>query len=153
MKKTVLVLMMVMLVAMPLLVACQKGGSTADKKVEDVAMNYMTAEDLKENLGSEDYTILDLRKAEDFAKGHIPGSVAADMDAAVQGDLAAGVETMKKAVDGLKNKLVLVCYSGKKYAQAATNALKEVGYDMSNVVTLKDGFKNWEKTFTDLVEK
>jgi len=45
---------------------------------------------------------------------------------------------------------ILVCYSGKRYAQAATNALSAIGYDMSKVYTLEGGFTNWSETLPEL---
>ena len=64
----------------------------------------------------------------------------------------AGKATMKAATEGLDDTLILVCYSGKKYAQAATNALSANGYDMSKVFTLEGGFNNWSEVQPDHVE-
>ena len=52
-------------------------------------------------LGTDGYTVLDVRKAADYETSHIPGAVSADMDAAVNGDTAAGEETMTTATEGL----------------------------------------------------
>ena len=119
---------------------------------DDVAMQYITAEDLSAALDSGEYLILDVRKAEDYAVSHIPGSVSADMDAAKNGDLEAGKATMTAATEGVDQSLVLVCYSGNAYAQATTNALSAIGYDMSKVFTLEGGFNNWSEVYPDLVE-
>ena len=59
---------------------------------------------------------------------------------------------MKAAFDGKDSTLILVCYSGKKYAQASTNALSAIGYDMSKVFTLQDGFNNWKEVKADKIE-
>ena len=40
-------------------------------------------------------------------------------------------------------KLVLICYSGKTYAQAGTNVLSVIGANMDNVLTLEGGMKAW----------
>ena len=40
--------------------------------------------------------------------------------------------------------------SGKRYAQAATNALSAIGYDMSKVYTLEGGFTAWSEKFPEL---
>ena len=112
---------------------------------EDVAMQYITPDDAQADLGNGDYVYLDLRKAEDYQKGHIEGSINADMDAAKDGDFGSGVENMEKALDGTNDKnLVLICYSGKRYAQAGTNVLSALGYDMSKVYTLEGGMKAWK---------
>ena len=154
--KKLLALLLAMLMVIPM-VACStnNGGNDAADSGEattDVEMKYMTVEELNDVLGSDGYVVLDVRKAADYETSHIPGAVSADMDAAVNGDTAAGEETMTAASEGLDDTLVLVCYSGKKYAQASTNALSAIGYDMSKVVTLEGGFTAWTETYPDNVE-
>ncbi len=119
----------------------------------DVEMQYITVEDASANLESDDYTFIDVRKAEDYATSHIPGAISADMDAAKNGDFDAGVATMQDVLNsGVDNNLVLICYSGKTYAQATTNVLSALGYDMSKVYTLEGGFNAWSETYPDNVE-
>ena len=119
----------------------------------DVEMQYITVEDASANLESDDYTFIDVRKAEDYAASHIPGAISADMDAAKNGDFDAGVATMQEVLNsGVDNNLVLICYSGKTYAQATTNVLSALGYDMSKVYTLEGGFNAWSETYSDNVE-
>ncbi len=119
----------------------------------DVEMQYITVEDASANLESDDYTFIDVRKAEDYATSHIPGAISADMDAAKNGDFDAGVATMQEVLNsGVDNNLVLICYSGKTYAQATTNVLSALGYDMSKVYTLEGGFTSWTETYPDNVE-
>jgi len=119
---------------------------------DDVSMKYMTADETEAVLGTDGYTIVDLRKAADYEEAHIPGAISVDMSAAVEGDTAAGEAAMAKAAAGLDDTLILVCYSGKKYAQAGTNALAALGYDMEKVFTLKDGFNGWAENKADLTE-
>ena len=133
------------------LVAC--GGNTAapaETKTEDVAMQYITADEAKALVGNDEYVFFDVRKAADSSANSIPGAQAWDMDAAKEGDAEAGKATMKKATEGLDKKLILVCYSGKRYAQATTNALAAIGYDMSKVYTLEGGFNNWSEKLPEL---
>ena len=119
----------------------------------DVETQYITVEDASANLESDDYTFIDVRKAEDYAASHIPGAISADMDAAKNGDFDAGVATMQEVLNsGVDNNLVLICYSGKTYAQATTNVLSALGYDMSKVYTLEGGFNAWSETYPDNVE-
>lgn len=150
MKKLFAVLMaMAMVVSMA---ACAAPAETEAAPSADVEMKYMTADETEAVLGNTDYVIVDVRKAADYAEGHIPGSVSVDMDAAVNGGTAAGEASMKAAFDGKDSTLILVCYSGKKYAQASTNALSAIGYDMSKVFTLQDGFNNWKEVKADKIE-
>ena len=132
--------------------AANNAGSGDEGESQNVEMQYMTVEELNDVLGTAGYVILDVRKAADYETSHIPGAVSADMDAAVNGDTAAGEETMTAATEGLDDTLVLVCYSGKKYAQASTNALAQIGYDMEKVFTLQDGFNGWSEAYHDNVE-
>lgn len=135
------------------LVACSSG-STEEKKeetttteVKEVEMKQEAVDVAKDEVGKSDVVFLDVRKADDYAAGHIIGAVNADMDKAKDGDNESGIANMKEAIEknNLKDqKLVLVCYSGKRYAQAATNILNALGYDMSKVVTLEGGMKAWE---------
>ena len=68
------------------------------------------------------------------------------------GDFSSGIVPMQlaKRLDG--DNIILVCYSGKRYAQAGTNILSVTGYDMSKVYTLEGGFKAWSAAYPDDVE-
>ena len=116
----------------------------------DAPMQYITPEDAKGLLDDAGYVFFDIRKAADSGTSTIPGAQAWDMDKAKEGDAEAGKATMKQATEGLDKKIILVCYSGKRYAQAATNALSAIGYDMSKVYTLEGGFTAWSEKFPDL---
>ena len=148
MKKIISVLLV--LAALLSLAACGNSAPAATEATADVAMQYITPEDAKEKLNDEGYVFFDLRKTEDSSKTTIPGAQAWDMDAAKEGDAEAGKATMTKATQGLDKNIILVCYSGKRYAQATTNALSAIGYDMSKVYTLEGGFKAWSEKFPEL---
>ena len=120
---------------------------------KDVEMQYISVEDATKVLDSDDYTFLDVRKAEDHKTSCVPGSVGVDMDAAKGGDFQAGVTAMQPIVDEHDDNLVIICYSGKSYAQATTNVLSALGYDMSKVYTLEGGFTKWSETYPDQIEK
>ena len=146
MTKRIISLLLVLVMALSL-VAC---GADAPAAAEDVAMQYIKAEEAKELLENDEYVFFDIRKAADSSANSIPGAAAWDMDAAKEGDAEAGKATMTEATKGLDKKIILVCYSGKRYAQAATNALSAIGYDMSKVYTLEGGFTNWSETYPEL---
>lgn len=159
MNKKLVSLVLVMMLAMATLFGCGQQQAPAPEKqstaqaAAEVPTQYMTAQDLNSKLGDKTYKLLDVRKAEDFQKSHIPGAISADMDAAKNGDMAKGVETMKNTVGTSTDNLVLICYSGKSYAEASTKALREMGYDMTKVYTLEGGMKAWDKDFSDKLEK
>ena len=150
--KKILSVLLVLAMALSL-VAC--GAKTpaeapAEAPAADVAMQYITADEAKELLENDEYVFFDIRKAADSSANSIIGALAYDMDAAKEGDAEAGKATMTKATEGLDKKIILVCYSGKRYAQAATNALSAIGYDMSKVFTLEGGFTNWNEKLPEL---
>ena len=118
-------------------------------KADNLVQNNTPA-DAEANLDSSDYVFIDLRKADDYKAGHIKGSIAADMDACKGGDFQNGVDTMKEALkdatgseSGADKKLVLICYSGKTYAQAGTNVLSVIDANMDDVFTLEGDMKAW----------
>lgn len=117
----------------------------------DVAMQYKTVEEAKELLNDDSYVFFDVRKAADSSASTIPGALAYDMDAAKEGDAEAGKATMTQATKDLDKNIIIVCYSGKRYAQATTNALSAIDYDMSKVFTLEGGFTAWSEAHPDKV--
>ena len=145
--KKLIALLLVLAMALSL-AAC--GAKAPAAESTDVAMQYIKAAELKDLLNNDEYVIFDVRKAADSSANTIPGAVAHDMDAAKEGDAEAGKATMTKATEGLDKKIVLVCYSGKRYAQASTNALAAIGYDMTKVYTLEGGFNGWSEAYPEL---
>ena len=131
------------------LVACGSAPA-AETDENNVPMQYKTPAEAKELLEDDGYVFFDIRKAEDSSASSIPGAYAWDMDAAKEGDAEAGKATMTEATEGLDKEIILVCYSGKRYAQAATNALSAIGYDMTKVFTLEGGFTAWSEKFPEL---
>ncbi len=130
-------------------------------------MQYVSPEDLKADIeaGSNDYIVLDVRKVADYETSHIKGAVTADVDAANKGgDDEAGIVSLKKGLTEATGsetgsadaKYALVCYSGKSYAQKATDLLIEMGVSADNIYTLEGGMKAWEGAGDDynaLLEK
>ena len=117
----------------------------------DIEMQYITPDEAAALLDNDEYIFFDVRQATDYQVAHIPGAEGHDMHAAKEGDFAAGVATMELAIKELDKKIILVCYSGKRYAQASTNVLSALGYDMSKVYTLEGGFTAWSETYADQV--
>lgn len=129
----------------------------AEPQQEAPSFQYITADELKTIVAEEnsDYVVFDVRKKADYDTEHIKGSVSADVDSIVSNqDNAPAKANVEKALSELESKdkkFVLLCYSGKRYAEAATGLLKDAGIDASNIYTLEGGYKGW--TFTDLMEK
>lgn len=155
--KKLLALLLALVMTMPM-VAC--GGNNSDSgndigvsaPSEDIAMQYITVDDAFAVLEDDSYIFFDVRKAADYQTSHIPGAEGYDMDAAKEGDFAAGVATLNPAIKDLDKNIIVICYSGKRYAQAATNVLYALGYDMSKVFTLEGGYTAWTEKHADAVE-
>ena len=140
--------------------------STQQSEPAEVTMNYITKEDLKADIdaGNNGYTILDVRKAEDYNTAHIVGAFSGDVDAAINGEdhdtakasLQAGLKDATGSENGNNDsKYVLVCYSGKRYAQQATQYMIDLGIDQANILTLEGGMTGWSEAgddYTALVE-
>ena len=118
-------------------------------------MQYTTVEEAAEKAGADGYTFFDVRKAADYAEGHIPGAVSADMDAAKEGDFNAGVSTMQVADPRYGRYPGTGCLLRYEIRPEATtnNVLSALGYDMSKVYTLEGGFTKWSETYPDEIEK
>lgn len=124
--------------------------------------NYISAKTLKDNADS--YVILDARKAADFAEGHIAGAVSADMDGFVDKSIteAQSKANVKAVVDkyGKNKKYAVICYSGNRYAQAASAELRSLGVSNDNIFTLggdkarkssEGGMKAWKAAGYEVV--
>lgn len=78
-------------------------------------------------------TVIDIRKAEDFALGHVKGAINIPFGKGMQESFNSDVLP--------KGKLIVACYSGQTAGQA-TAILKAMGFD---AVSMKAGMKNgWE---------
>ena len=115
-------------------------------------MQYISREEVKSAITSpgSDYLVLDLRKSADYEKGHMARALPADLAAAVDGDTAKGTATLKSVLTTATGsekaqgkKIVLLCYSGAKYAQKGTDLLTDMGVDKNAIYTMKGGYKAW----------
>lgn len=124
--------------------------------------NYISAKTLKDN--ADNYVILDARKAADFAEGHIAGAVSVDMDGFVGKSIteAQSKANVKAVVDkyGKNKKYAVICYSGNRYAQAASAELRSLGVSNDNIFTLggnkarkssEGGMKAWKAAGYEVV--
>lgn len=107
--------------------------------------NYVSKEDLKADIdGKQEYKILDVRQAAKYAESHIAGAISADVDGAVSGtDVASATKNIEAAIknDPAGTKYAVVCNSGSRYAQAATEIMIKAGISNKNIFTLTGGMK------------
>lgn len=156
MKKRSCISLLASLMAVVLLAtSCSTTGSgSGSTPGTSTTPQYITKEDLKADLeaGGEGYIVLDVRKAADYDADHIQGAYSADVDPTISSsDDDTSVANLKAALleaTGSEtgeddDKFVLVCYSGKKYAEAATRLLEGMGVASSNLYTLEGGQNGW----------
>ena len=124
-------------------------------EIEQVDRQFISIDDFYSLLSTgADYLLLDNRKPEDWAVSNICDSVNADMDAAVtNGDYITSMNILKEvllretgAENGNGKMIILACYTGNRYATAATNILSYLGADLSKVYTLEGGNTAWNKS-------
>lgn len=89
------------------------------------------------NDGVENYTIIDLRSADDYAAGHIQGAHNATL-----GNLVSTIEGLNLAKDA---PIVVACYTG-QVAGHAKIALEMLGYE--NTKSLLFGMASWNSALT-----
>lgn len=140
------------------------GGMEAWKAAgyEVVDYNYTNAETTFSKMKDSSYVILDARKVADYEKGHIAGAVSADVDGIFSGNKDAAAANVEAAVDnyGKDKKYIVICYTGNKYAKAATGLLKNNGVENANIETLggddsmrsaAGGMKAWNAKYAGYV--
>lgn len=160
MKNKSLKLIPILLILSLVLVAC---GQAQETGTNENPMQYMGVEELKTSIesGSDDYIILDVRKVEDYNTSHIAGAYTSDQDAANKGgDDATGIANLKNTlqeatgseVGNAEDKYALVCYSGKSYAQKATDLMIEMGISKDQIYTVEGGMTAWEEGGDDYKE-
>lgn len=115
--------------------------------------NYTNADTTFSKMKDSSYVILDARKTDDasrggYIQGHIPGAVSADVDGIFSGNKDAAAANVKAAVDkyGKDKKYIVICYSGNKYAKAATGLLMNNGIKNANIQTLGGDDSQQSKT-------
>ena len=113
--------------------------------------HIITKEVLKKELAKGEaskVTVIDVRDAEAYANGHIPGAVSAPLKDE-KGDLddAAAKAVISKAVKTNPNKLYAVCcYTGNKYANRAKEVMTLLGMDENKHLCIDGGYTKWAET-------
>ena len=82
------------------------------------------------------YIILDVRRADEYAEGHIPG--ATQLDVTNEPEFLKGIESLDK-----DKTIYIYCRSGRR-SRIAAKHLIDNGF---NVIDLKGGYSAWEATF------
>ena len=99
------------------------------------------------------YVILDARKNADYKDAHVAGAVSADVDGYINtNNKAEAAANVKAVVDkyGKDKKYIVICYSGNRYAKAATGLLMNNGIKNASIQTLTGGMGAWRSAGKDL---
>ena len=108
--------------------------------VMEKGMKALTADEFEVVADETDALVLDIRDAEEFAKGFIPNSINIGLD----GNFAQWVGEM---IPSVKQNILLVCEPEK--LEEAITRLSRVGYD-NTVGYLKGGFTAWKESAKDI---
>lgn len=112
-----------LLSALPIQAQSQPGATQQVPLIEPVQVRGLITAGAK-------ITIVDVRRADEYAQGHIDGAILMPLD-----NLAATYSTLPK-----KGKLVVYCRSGHRSAQAV-QFLLDHGY--KNAVSMNGGYLAW----------
>ena len=128
MKARYLILIIVVIALLALLAVGKLGG---EKTMTYKQISMDEAKQIFEYGGDDSYIILDVRRSDEFADGHIPGAINVANE-------SIGTESLKELAD--KNQLIYVyCRSGNRSKQAAEK-LVALGY--TNIVEF-GGIIDW----------
>ena len=104
---------------------------------------YVSPKYVNSKLNDSNVVLLDVRKAEDYAKGHIEGSVSAStvsdaLPEEAKPEDGKAADNIKAAVEkyGKDKEYILICYSGNRYANAAVPLLMNEGVAYENIKIL-----------------
>ena len=109
-------------------VGCGVSGNETTDKILSPA-EYMNALQ-----NDEKAFLLDVRRAEEYAEGHLPGATLLDVSDSTS--FAKGMETLDK-----EKTMYIYCRSGRR-SRTAAHLLTEKGF---NVVDLKGGYNAWKE--------
>lgn len=118
-------------VAMSLFFACI---NASDNKSNDKILEPI--EYMKRLKADSTAFLLDVRRASEYAEGHIPG--ATQLDVTNEPEFLKGIESLDK-----DKTIYIYCRSGRRSRIAAEHLINN-GF---NVVDLKGGYSAWEATF------
>lgn len=129
MKKYILPLLLFAFVALQ---ACERVNTG------DGCFKRLNVEEFKEFISDSTVQLVDVRTAEEYAAGHLPGSVNVDV--------LKGHEELATVLDP-ERPVALYCRSGRRSEQAGWVLAKLF---FKNVVDLDGGYNDWVKSYGDV---
>ena len=105
---------------------------------------YITAKDLNDRLSNGSPMILiDLRKAEQYAKGHIKGSIETDAVPVETEEQKARLIKLLPMIKASTEDIILICPKGDKNAKKAYGIYKANGVDINRMLIVENGMNKW----------
>ena len=105
---------------------------------------YITAKDLNARLSNGSPMILiDLRKSEQYAKGHIKGSIETDAVPVETEEQKARLIKLLPMVKASTEDIILICPKGDKNAKKAYGVYKANGVDINRMLIVENGMNKW----------
>jgi len=104
-----------------MLISCNTSNQIATSETEEQLGVYqkISAEDAKDMM-TEDVVVLDVRTSEEYAQGHIEGSILLPLDSILNGDT--------QVLEDFSQTILVYCRSGNR-SKVAAEALIELGYE------------------------
>ncbi len=124
--------------------------------------NYVSQANTYDAIEDSNVVILDARKVKDYETAHIPGAVSASCDSVVsdntlsaRNDNGEASENINAIVSkyGTDKDYYIACYSGNRYAKAATELLVNAGVDNANIFIIEGGMTRWSSTYPNYLVK
>lgn len=108
--------------------------------------NLVNSQQISDDLsGSGRYTLVDLRRPDDFSSGTIGNAISVPIARMDDAQSQAAVNTLVQSQNP-NTTYVLICYSALKWAPKGTVYLTNAGVPIENICVLEKGYDGW-KTF------
>lgn len=146
--KKVLSLFILSVIVVISMIGCKQAETATE-----ILMQKISIEDAHEKLGDSNWIFLDSRKIADYEANHIDGAISIDMESVLENKEEAKARIAENIPSFNNNNIIIICYTGNKYAKVTTAALKDNGYDMSKVWTLDGGQKAWDEKYNVVENK
>lgn len=108
------------------------------------AFNYITAADLKRRIEQGPPMILvDIQPADQYAKGHLPGSIETNAFPAKTDEEKARLDQALPRINASTDDVVILCPRGKLGAENTFNYYKSKGVAEKRLLILENGMAGW----------
>lgn len=121
--------------------ACQSGNSNADDQISEDILAKDAYQMIQENIGNEDFVILDTRTTGEYSRGHIQNTVFVDFSSS---SFKGEIEKLDR-----NKKYIIYCHSGAR-SKTTLNLMKKLGF--KEAYNMIGGIVAWSKAGYELVK-